>query len=529
MVYHTSKPPWANRLIARIGTAPNSYHAKVLRELASYNRDYWGHGQVYTFTGPGHDTGISMMNPDHDHYQEYGEHVEFPVILHSSPKTDTTNAHRQLCGVLMPWYMVPHWYLDHYPQDYVKVSWRHLYDSVTVNRQLYRGATTYPNNWATQNNPRRIVYPHFIRLHNYKTPNMFIDWDCRTSGVTNLWDDGNSATLTKDSTKSHSGPKSLKIARTGVNNPYASGPMIFNDAQIVAGADYFMSVHCAGDGNAYPQIKCGGDTLGTGTSSTSWQQITSTFTAGGTTLDFYAVTSTGTEYCNFDSFYLHELGKFRYEPDSSGEFTVGFIRVERMRVAALSIFTAPDQPLTDAQAIVTAEDVAPGRAIRGYTGTGQGSIGDLEYLAGKGGAAYDVDDVERDTRRCLFQSGHPQGISTIESSSYVNIRGGFDSYFKVTPRNLTGKASGNVSTIPACYGYCQGAGVANQAYVKYTALTSGDTWTYEITSDTAAIWGDMTTLDVNATGDYVKVEYKAPPNGYIVMRSYSIWEDSYDS
>ena len=274
---------------------------------------------------------------------------------------------------------------------------------------------------------------------------------------------------------------------------------------------------------------CGSETLATGTSSTTWQSFHASFTADANVIKFEATTSTSSQFCNFDQVFLREKGKFMYQPDGDGEFSVGFLKYDRMRIAALSIFTAPDRPaLTEEQAIVTQNDVAPGRAIRGYTGSGQGSIGDLQYLAGQGGSDYDIDDVERVTRRCLLQSGHPRGLSTQESSSYENIRGGNNSYFRVVPRNLTGKTSGNVSTIPCLYGYCQGASISS-AYVKYTALTSGDTWTYEITSDAPALWGDMTTLDVAATGDFLKIEVKAPPNGTIVLRSYSLWEDSYDS
>ena len=39
----------------------------------------------------------------------------------------------------------------------------------------------------------------------------------------------------------------------------------------------------------------------------------------------------------------------------------------------------------------------------------------------------------------------------------------------------------------------------------------------------------MTTLDVEATGDFVKIEFKAPTDGWLVCGAYSLWEDSFDA
>jgi hypothetical protein len=347
--------------------------------------------------------------------------------------------------------------------------------------------------------------------------------------INNFWEAENSAVIGYDTTNYYSGAQSLKVIHSGTANPRALGPYIDDVEVMTTGATYSLSGWAKGDGTAAPKILCGASTLWTGTTSTSWQHFDAVFQAGANVLKFEATVDSSSKYVNFDNLELKELGRFRYKPDADGDFSVGFLGVERVCVAGLSIWTAPDRYPTDTEARVEESDLVYGRAVRGYTGTGQPSVGDLEYMTGKGGSDYDIDDVERNTRRCLLQSGHPLGLSTDEYSSYYNIRGGNASYYRIRPRNLADKTTGsNVSTIPCLYGYCQGAAVGNEAYVKYTATTSGDTWTYTINSDTAGLWTDVNRLDVDAVGDKVKIEVKAPPGGYIVIGAYSLWEDAYD-
>jgi hypothetical protein len=524
MAQQEPKPKYVSRNLSNIAVSPFSSHIDTIRANAAFARNHLGHMQVYTFSGPGPGT-YDAYNPDYDFYEKYGQHSEFPIILHSSPKTDTAQSYRQLAGLLLPWRRVPNWYQGEYCDRPAKISWKHLYNGSTVYHQLYRTTSAWPSNWADVDRFTSLDTSGAIPLYDSHTPSLFVDQDCR-HGISGLWVSGNSATLTKDVAYYFSGTQSLKVARNGTNNPYAEGPYSNYEKQMTVGAEYVGSVKALSDGNAVPVVKCGAVTLATGTTDTDWQNLTFSFTATDDVLKFEATTSTGTENCWFDNFQLFELGKFRYETDASGEFTAGILRVERIKVAALSVFTAPDRDFTDAQAVVTQEDIAPGRAIRGYTGTGQGSVGDLMRMVGTG-SSYDDDSVERNTRRCLLQSGHPMGLST-SSSSWYNLRSGDESYFKIIPRDLLGKSSGDVSTIPCLYGWCQGASGGNPGYVRYTAQNSGDTWTYEITSDSAGLWNDMTTLDVEATGDFVKIEFKAPTDGWLVCGAYSLWEDSFD-
>ena len=531
MVQHKiDRPRFITRTASNIGKSSRSIDAEYMRANACYGMDWLGHVQVFNYSGPGPgaDSNLTMDHPDYDYGDEYDLDQEFVVILPSAPKRDTSNPSRRLAAALLPWRRVPGFDIDFCDRP-ATVAWRHLDAGVTVYRELYRTKASDPGDWNDIDQYSSISNPNTIILLDRTTGafGLFEDYNMVYPLDRGFWVASSGAGVTKDTSIYHSGSQSLKVALNTGTNPYAEGPYLNGALDMEIGRDYTLSAYALSDGSSYPTIVCGGVTLATGTTSTNWQHLTAEFTAAGNSLRFTANTSVASQACWFDDVYLREKGRFRYQPDAAGAFTAGFLRVRRMRVAALSVFNLHDVELTDAQVLAAANDVAVARAIRGYTGTGQPSLGDLEYGVGKGGSGYAVDDLERGTRRALLCSGHPLGITTRESSGYYNIRGGAASYFRVWPRNLTIAQSGNVSTIPVLYGECHGAGVGNESYVKYTAVSSGDTWEIAIDSDTPAIWSDSNRLDVDVNGDTVKIEVKAPPDGWIRIRSYGLYEDSY--
>jgi hypothetical protein len=530
MANKIDRPIIFNRPSSMIGVSARAMDAEISRSNMAYAMDHLGPMQVYSYMGPGPgaDSNLIMDHPDYDYGDEYGLDQEFVIVLPSAPKRDVANPSRRLTAVLLPWRRVPSFDIDFCNRPST-VAWKHLDAGSTVYRELYRSIAFNPGDWSDldQYTPLSNPSPIILKDAHTGTFGLFEDHNMAYPLNRGFWGSSSGATLSKDTSIYHSGSQSLKVLLNTGSNPYAEGPYLDGELDMEIGRDYTLSIFVCGDGSAYPTIVCGGVTLATGTASTGWQHLTAEFTAAGNSLRLIANTAVASQACWFDDIYLREKGRFRYQPDAAGAFTAGFLRVRRMRVAALSVFHLTDVELTDEQVIATADDVAIARAIRGYTGTGQPSLGDLEYGAGAGGTDYSIDDLERGTRRALLCSGHPLGIATLESSSYYNLRGGQASYFRIFPRNLALASSGNVSTIPVLYGDCHGAGVGNEAYVKYTAIESGDTWEIAIDSDTPAIWSDSNRLDVDAAGDTVKIEIKAPPDGWIRVRSYGLWEDAY--
>jgi hypothetical protein len=129
---------------------------------------------------------------------------------------------------------------------------------------------------------------------------LLTDGDMEAEGVT-AWTAGNSATLEKETTSPFEGLQNLKVARNGVNNPYASQSSI-----LVAGKWYHATGRARSDGNAVPEV--GSLTkFWTGTTSTDWQYFDIYFIADLDEFFLYVTTSTGTEYCEFDIVSVKEV------------------------------------------------------------------------------------------------------------------------------------------------------------------------------------------------------------------------------
>lgn len=131
--------------------------------------------------------------------------------------------------------------------------------------------------------------------------NILVDGDMETAGVA-AWTALNNATLTKQGS-AHGGAQCLRIARNGTNNPVAQQSILD------IGATYRVIGYARSDGNALPRVTfvLTGTNEWTGTNSTSWQAFDFTATAVNANVQFVAVTSTGTEYVEFDDIVITRL------------------------------------------------------------------------------------------------------------------------------------------------------------------------------------------------------------------------------
>ena len=96
---------------------------------------------------------------------------------------------------------------------------------------------------------------------------------------------------------------------------------------------------------------------------------------------------------------------FSYNP-AANYYNVGVLTTKGIQTAALGIWTMPDPSLTEAQHYWFSDTahsyLAAGRCIRGYTGTGEPSLGDLIHYVGDSPKS---DSLLWNTQRCLFQWG----------------------------------------------------------------------------------------------------------------------------
>ncbi|MCP4677737.1 MAG: hypothetical protein GY854_19910 [Deltaproteobacteria bacterium] len=223
---------------------------------------------------------------------------------------------------------------------------------------------------------------------------------------------------------------------------------------------------------------------------------------------------------------------FSYEPDSSGEWTWGDIEYNNIMFAAFGLWPGPDINLTDDNAQILDNAMAVGRAIRGYDATDtQPSLGTLIHLIGT--TAMTHDSLIGNTKRCLFQCGHPAGVWT-DSTSYKTIQPE-DALHKVYPRNLLNETTGNYITgYPACVVTVSGAGEGDPACIRYEIHEADGSWlenaiaTTESNTTQLLVPDDFDdTLRVDAPGAYVLVKIKAPEGGEITIHTWSLWEDAW--
>lgn len=528
---------------AALGTRA-AYAAQYLKylgmqQLMSYTGQGWNYNQAVTFSSH------KRCNVDYDYDYQV---PKYPIIYHTPSKYDTTNPKRMLGGAFIPWAAVPY-FDDAYGAVTLpaKITWEANYGSVTGEQTIWESYANIPARWdgidnrAPQDGMKDSKIWNPIDLYKWNSYPIGIDGNCEASHL-HAFVAGNGATLTKDTSAYHTGSQSLKVAYSGTSDPYAKFPIIPgtpDTGALTLGARYRVQCFAAGDGTANPVIKnADGTTLATGTSSTTFQGLGDYFISNGDHIRLMADTS-GAGYCNFDDIVITEVGNFGYTPDGDGEFGVGFLRTYRIMVAALSVWTMPDEILTEDQEYIHMKDFRAGKAIRGYTGSGTPSFGDIGMELGYGddiaSGNYDLDDIERNTRRCFFQHVHPLGVYGDNSDDYYNVQGNIDkdstaqSWLPVVPRNLSG-GTADVPSHPAAYVEVYGASGGDPAYLRYEAETSGDTWTATITSNGEQLVTDSSdVLELDPAGDRVRILYKAPSSGSVTCKNLALFEGEYAS
>lgn len=118
---------------------------------------------------------------------------------------------------------------------------------------------------------------------------------------TGSWTAQNSATISKQTTNPHGGTQVIRVARNGVGSPAASQTIL------TVGKTYRVTGYCRSDGFASPRVHDSVNTAFSGTTSTSWQPFDVQYIAGTTSFRIAAITTNGTEYCEFDDISITEV------------------------------------------------------------------------------------------------------------------------------------------------------------------------------------------------------------------------------
>jgi len=204
---------------------------------------------------------------------------------------------------------------------------------------------------------------------------------------------------------------------------------------------------------------------------------------------------------------------------STSEFSYCKLEYIYMMVGGLMLWGMPDYKTEMAKpgiSLFQEHEFQTGHLVRGY----DASRKCLGTLIGNAGNI-----IER-TGRCLLQSGHPLGVYTTNSSTYVDLRNGRTTHrssFMASPKALY---RGNyLSASTAIVAFAKNASAENPGYVKFTSNESGDTSIFEITADTEALYSDPSSLTLYRNKPTIEIDLKAPTGGAVGLRSYSIWED----
>lgn len=218
---------------------------------------------------------------------------------------------------------------------------------------------------------------------------------------------------------------------------------------------------------------------------------------------------------------------FSYTPDAGGLWTYGVLTTENIRTAALGIWTMPDWELTDAQAVTTANSMAPGNYIEGYA-SGRRNLGNLIHNVVIESSAWTSDTIERNSMRCIFQCCHPIGWWS-DTAAYTDL-GPDGTTYKIRVPEYYSYTDDEINLYPTVIAEASGASGGTPAYVKLTSSTAADTWTLPITADALALYdytdasSDKLTVDASAAED-ITIEIKPPAveGGEILLRSVALW------
>lgn len=150
------------------------------------------------------------------------------------------------------------------------------------------------------------------------TAPLLADWRMEESGVAS-WTTGNSATLTKETgtPAANDGIQVQRVAYNAVGYPYSYQSGITTATKV-----YRVTGYARGDGSAgVPRIYCGGTQVWAGATSTAWQAVDVTFTAGATDIRLYNYTLFA-GWAEFDNIKIVELGPdYRFEGQAPAAWT----------------------------------------------------------------------------------------------------------------------------------------------------------------------------------------------------------------
>ena len=236
-----------------------------------------------------------------------------------------------------------------------------------------------------------------------------------------------------------------------------------------------------------------------------------------------------------------------WTPDASGDFKALGVRVKEIAIASISMFELPTITLSDDNARVTDELFRSGSVIQGYHSAAAGSLGHLRYWLGDG--MDDEDSVERNTRRCYFQTGHHTGMWTDDTVS-INLFQGHEANAeftaKIKARNLLNATSGALKALPALVVSRPNGVDSTGSTITLTSARTADTWTYTFdgteavfqNADAGGAWatlikpGDGGTSDLDVFDfsvdeyDEISFDVQCAEGKEIVIHTVSLWEDA---
>ena len=236
-----------------------------------------------------------------------------------------------------------------------------------------------------------------------------------------------------------------------------------------------------------------------------------------------------------------------WTPDAGGDFKALGVEVKELAIASISMFEMPTQTLSDSNARAEDRFFKAGSVIYGYDSRVDGGLGHLRHWLGQG--EDDSDTVERNTRRCYFQTGHHTGIWT-DSTASINLFQGHEANAeftaKIKARNLLRATTGALKALPALVVSRPNGVDSTGSTITLTSARTADTWTYTFdgteavfqNADAGGAWatlikpGDGGTSDLDVFDfsvdeyDEISFDVQCAEGKEIIIHTVSLWEEA---